>query len=202
MASLTRSHAAILLLLACLVLTSACHNRRSTPEDVSPDVEEAPPDIPSPAPGEPTGLSKITAENLATLKRNFRRVNFEFDNAALGEESRALLEENAAILVDHPRVNVRIEGHTDSYGSEDYNLALGQRRAEAVRTYLIDLGVNPKQVALISFGKEKVLVPAGTKEQEALNRRAEFVVATGSDEAISSDDPRLSVTVTVPAPAP
>jgi peptidoglycan-associated lipoprotein len=99
------------------------------------------------APGAETGdpgtfaEAPITEEELEILRANFNRVHFEFDVATFDETTRDLLAQNAAILMRHSAVTVRIEGHADHFGSDEYNLALGQRRAEVVRSYLIALGV-------------------------------------------------------------
>ena len=97
----------------------------------------------------------ITDEEIATLKANFLRVHFEFDRAVLTEDARAALKENAGILLQHRDVNVQIEGHADHWGSDIYNLALGQRRGETVRGYMLDYGVRSSQLSVISYGEER-----------------------------------------------
>ncbi len=128
----------------------------------------------------------ITEEELAVLRANFQRVHFDFDAAQLDEPSRDLLAQNAEILIRNRAVTVRIEGHADHYGSDEYNLALGQRRAEAVRSYLTALGVPEDRLTLISYGELRPLVGDGDRSTQQPNRRAEFVVIDGSDVALSS----------------
>ncbi len=128
----------------------------------------------------------ITDEEIATLKANFLRVHFEFDRAVLTEDARAALKENAGILLQHKDVNVQIEGHADHWGSDIYNLALGQRRGETVRGYMLDYGVRSSQLSVISYGEERPLVGDADRVSEAPNRRAEFTVTTGVDKATSS----------------
>ena len=139
----------------------------------------------------------ITETDLKTLRDNFQRVLFDFDKASISDTGRELLTANAKILTKHSNVVVRIEGHTDHFGSDEYNLALGQRRAETVSQYLASLGVSANQLKVISFGREKTIVPVGTPEAEALNRRAEFVVLSGQDAAGSSDGAPVRVEVGV-----
>ena len=133
----------------------------------------------------------IPAERLETLRDNFGRIHFEFDSDALTEESRDVLQANAVILRRHQGVRVTLEGHTDGFGTEEYNVALGERRARAARRYLVRLGVPEAQLAVVTFGKERPLVGPGSKDDEAPNRRAEFVVVAGGGEAGSSTEPGL-----------
>ncbi len=128
----------------------------------------------------------ITQEEINTLQENFAKVHFEFDRSELDEPTRSVLAANAQILMAHRDVQVRVEGHADSYGSDIYNLALGQRRADSVLRYLTDLGVSAKQLDVISYGEERPLVDAGEQGKEAPNRRAEFLVVVGGEIARSS----------------
>ncbi len=128
----------------------------------------------------------ITQEEINTLHENFAKVHFEFDRSDLDEATRGVLSANAEILMRHPTVQVRVEGHADSYGSDIYNLALGQRRADSVLRYMVDLGVAPAQLDVISYGEERLLVEAADAGQEAPNRRAEFLVVVGGDVVRSS----------------
>ena len=84
------------------------------------------------------------------------------------------LAENAAVLMDNPSVKIRIEGHCDSRGTEDYNLALGEKRALAARDYLVNFGIAQSRISVISYGEERPLDPAETEKAWAKNRRAEF----------------------------
>lgn len=137
-------------------------------------------------------------EVVATLQSNFQKVLFDFDKATLTPASRAALEANAQILIQYSEVEVLVEGHTDSFGSDEYNLALGERRAQSVHRYLLDMGVSASKLRLISYGKEKQVVAAGSKDSEAPNRRAEFVVLAGEDVAGSSTaQPGVSITLEV-----
>ncbi|RME15358.1 MAG: peptidoglycan-associated lipoprotein Pal [Bdellovibrio sp.] len=101
-------------------------------------------------------------------------VHFEFDSSRLTPEAKRLLEKNAK-WIKEKNVSVQIEGHCDKRGSAEYNLALGQRRAEAVKNYLVSLGVPAKKLTTISYGKEKLLAYGDTEADHAKNRRANFV---------------------------
>jgi len=97
-------------------------------------------------------------------------VYFEFDSSTLDEAARAKLEENADWLKKDAARTLTIEGHTDEVGTPEYNLGLGERRAQASRDYLLKLGIDAKRVSIITFGEEK---PAGTEDSK--NRRSVFI---------------------------
>ncbi len=106
-------------------------------------------------------------------------VYFEYDSFELGMDAQDRLREKAEILRANPGIRLRIEGHADERGSTEYNLALGQRRAEAVRTFLGGYGIGADRLATISYGKERPLVEGSGEAAWARNRRAEFAVTAG-----------------------
>lgn len=103
-------------------------------------------------------------------------VYFEFDQFVLSDSAKAVLNKKAKWLKDHPNGKALIEGHCDDRGSTEYNLALGQKRAEAAMQYILALGINPSRVSTISFGKEKPADPGNNEAAWAKNRRAHFVL--------------------------
>lgn len=103
-------------------------------------------------------------------------IYFAFDRYDLTEESRMTLTENAKVLVAHPNLIIQIEGHCDERGSNEYNLALGERRAVSAKLYLIKLGVKGNRLSTISYGEEMPLDPRHTEEAWAKNRRCHFVI--------------------------
>ena len=86
------------------------------------------------------------------------------------------MDEIVTLLKEHPNVIVEIQGHTDDVGSEAFNLKLSQKRAEAVRQYLIDHGIEPDRLIAKGYGESKPLVPNTSPENRAKNRRVEFVI--------------------------
>jgi peptidoglycan-associated lipoprotein len=106
-------------------------------------------------------------------------VFFQYDSDEIGGDAEQKLRLKAAVLAANPTVRLRIEGHADQRGSTEYNLALGQRRAEAVRAFLANYGIDPERFTTVSFGKERPLVEGGDEESFARNRRAEFGIAGG-----------------------
>lgn len=102
-------------------------------------------------------------------------VFFDYDKASLTSDAKSKLSANANWIKSHANYTIQIEGHTDSRGSVEYNLALGERRAKSVKSYLEGLGVDSKRMTIISYGEEKPLVPGDNEAAWAKNRRANFV---------------------------
>ncbi|OKH89504.1 peptidoglycan-associated lipoprotein Pal [Thalassospira sp. TSL5-1] len=104
------------------------------------------------------------------------RVFFDYDQYDLSAEARRTLELQAAWLKKYPQYTVLVEGHTDERGTREYNLALGERRANSAKDYLIALGVDPSRIETISYGKERPVALGHDQESWAKNRRAVTVV--------------------------
>jgi peptidoglycan-associated lipoprotein len=107
-------------------------------------------------------------------------VFFQYDSDEITADAGRKLASKAAVLRANPGVRLRIEGHCDQRGSTEYNLALGQRRAEAVRAYLVNLGIEASRLSTLSYGKERPLVEGEDEDTFARNRRAEFTLAGGT----------------------
>ncbi len=103
-----------------------------------------------------------------------QNISFEFDQYTLSAEAQDLLVSNAAYMQANPELKIRIEGYCDERGSDEYNLALGQRRALAAKSFMVSLGTDPQLLSVISYGEELPLDPTSSEEAYALNRRAEF----------------------------
>jgi peptidoglycan-associated lipoprotein len=118
-----------------------------------------------------TGTGTATSAQAAELKRS---VYYEFDRYDVKPEYRALIEGHARWLRANPKARLTIEGNTDEWGSREYNVALGQRRAEAVTRMMVLMGVKPEQIEAISFGKEKPRDSGHNETAWAENRRSDF----------------------------
>jgi peptidoglycan-associated lipoprotein len=116
-----------------------------------------------------------TAGNQGGPANVARIVYFDYDSYVIKQEFQSLIEGHARFLKANAGRKINIEGHTDERGGREYNLALGQRRSEAVRRALGLLGVNDSQVEAVSFGKEKPAAPGSDEASWAQNRRAEIV---------------------------
>ncbi|MBN2567946.1 MAG: peptidoglycan-associated lipoprotein Pal [Deltaproteobacteria bacterium] len=103
-------------------------------------------------------------------------INFAFDRYDLNADARQKLERLADWLLAHSEFEVTIEGHCDERGTTEYNLALGERRAEAAKAYIVNLGVDVNRISTISYGEELPLDPRSNEEAWAKNRRDHFLV--------------------------
>ena len=124
-------------------------------------------------------VSGSDAANLRLLLE--AAVRFEYDASELTEEGRTALDAKLPVLRTNTALRIRISGHTDSRGSDEYNLALGLRRASSARKYLADRGIAATRIDVVSFGEER---PAASGEEEgswAQNRRAEFEILSGAE---------------------
>jgi peptidoglycan-associated lipoprotein len=110
---------------------------------------------------------------------DLRAVYFELDSAVLREEGRASLQRDAQEIQSNPDWVVTVEGHCDERGNEEYNLALGERRAEAVKQYLSDLGVAPDRLKTQSYGEMEPAAPGHDELAWRLNRRVQFEIGGG-----------------------
>ncbi len=104
------------------------------------------------------------------------RIYFDYDSNAVRADAQPVLRKKADLLKRYADVNIVVEGHCDSRGTAEYNLALGERRARSAYEFLIQLGVSPERMSIVSFGSEKPLSPGGTEDAFSKNRRDEFSV--------------------------
>jgi outer membrane protein OmpA-like peptidoglycan-associated protein len=104
----------------------------------------------------------------------FANIEFDFDSDVLTAEGRARLDKALVFLRENPQTGIVLRGHTDSSGTEEYNLVLGSRRAQAVRNYLLERGIAPGRVETVSFGKMVPLADEDTPAARARNRRVEL----------------------------
>ncbi len=103
-------------------------------------------------------------------------VHFDFDKYDIRPADAAALKENAALLKKYAKVKIQVEGHCDERGTVEYNLALGERRANSTRNYLVSIGVSPERISTISYGKERPLDPAHNEAAWTKNRRAHTII--------------------------
>lgn len=157
-----------------------------TPEPLAPPAPAPTPApvaaAPTPAPAAPApspvavAPAPTPAPQVVERRTRLDPIHFDFDKSDIKPEYQPVLESHADWLRRNPRVRLQIEGHCDERGSVQYNLALGERRAESARRYLVTLGIDPSRLSTISYGEERPVDPAHNEEAWAKNRRAEFVV--------------------------
>ena len=187
------------LLLVLVATTSACSRKkppvaRPTPPPPSANTNAgAPPPPPAPLPEPEPPVASVPAEpaisgtavdynarSLDELNREspLQPVYYALDSADVGADMQGTLTKNSEILRQYPSWVVTVEGHCDERGTAEYNLALGERRAQAARAYLISLGIPAERIKIVSYGKEFPFDPGTTEEAYAKNRRAHFVVTS------------------------
>jgi peptidoglycan-associated lipoprotein len=172
-----------LTLLPLLALVG-CKSCGRQPPKVETPVEAAPAAAVTPTPAKPA-----TPEHVAQMARNFERILFGLDSTTLDATGKQALSENAAIMQAHPDVKVEVQGHADERGTTEYNVALGQKRAEAVVAALNAMGVAPSRVRVVSYGEERPRDGASTEQAWAQNRRCEFVVTWQGDAPVQGTAP-------------
>ena len=184
---------ALVLVIALMAVMWACAKKQPAPV-----AQPAPPSAattPAPAPAPPPAPAQRVEEavpvpqlsedsignrSLEDLNRDspFKPAMFALDSAELDDAGRATVSANAEIMKKYPAWVVTIEGHCDERGTAEYNLALGERRAVAVKTYLVALGVAPDRLRTVSYGKEFPFDTAHSETAWAQNRRAHFVITS------------------------
>ena len=120
--------------------------------------------------------SAATAVDMAAQTITDGIVYFDFDKYDVKPEYREMLRQKAELMRQYPGIRVRIEGNCDERGTQEYNLALGERRARAAYEYMVMLGVNPSQLEMISYGKERPAVQGTGEQVWSMNRRDDFRV--------------------------
>ena len=183
----------ITLAVICLVGASACSRRDKPllPPQPAPVVDAAPPAVGGPPPAPPRGPERvedrqpvaaadegIESRSLDELNRDspLRPAFFLLDSSDLDDTGRSVVTANVEVLKKYPQWVVTIEGHCDERGTAEYNLALGERRAAAVKTYMVSLGIAESRLRTVSYGKEFPFDQGHTDDAWSKNRRAHFVI--------------------------
>jgi peptidoglycan-associated lipoprotein len=166
MARLTTSF----LIAAALVATAGCAKKH--PAELPP-APGAPPPAPAAAPQD-----SVAPGSRADFERSVtsNTIHFALDKYDVDDESRAILDSQAAWLAKYPNVTVSLEGHCDERGTREYNLGLGDRRANAAKNYLAARGIAPGRISTISYGKERPIALGSDEASWAQNRRAVTIV--------------------------
>ena len=163
------------LLLACLVI-AGCPSQAPEPPpapEPAPVAEQPPPPPPPPPP--PAFNDNMEPYYPGTTRLLERVFYFEFDRAVINEADLEALQVHAQVLQDNPSRRVVIEGHCDERGTREYNLALGERRADAVRSFLAAAGLSGSRIETVSYGEERPDDPGSGEDAWARNRRAVMI---------------------------
>jgi peptidoglycan-associated lipoprotein len=155
--------------LIVLMAGASCAGKKTTEESPTSEANAAPPA------SEVDNAGKDSDNGGAA---GLQTVHFPYDSFVLDSVAKSSLKGNADIMKDKASLKIQVEGHCDQRGGIQYNIALGEKRANAVRKYLMDLGVTGDRVTTISFGKERPIDPGTSEDAYAKNRRANFVVTS------------------------
>ena len=169
---------------AALTLAACAHKPTYPTTTTAPQAPARAPEAPR-APTMPPRQEPVTQNALPGSERDFAinigdRVYFDYDSYAVKGDAGSLLDAQAGWLKRYPAVQVRIEGNADERGTEEYNLALGARRANAVREYLVAHGVAATRITTVSFGKEKPVDAGSGDEADQHNRNAHTAIVSGA----------------------
>ncbi len=165
----------VLVLVLCVAVMVGCGGKKARPpEDIDEIGEQG--GAKMPGEGDEPGATDepVTPIKPGADEIELRRIYFGYDKYNLDNDAITTLAGNAAVLMDNPSVKIRIEGHCDDRGTENYNLALGEKRALAARDYLVNFGIAQSRISVISYGEERPLDPAENEKAWAKNRRSEF----------------------------
>ena len=172
---------AVLIFSMVLLFTIGCAKKKSVTEGISEDEMSAKGrGLSTEAISEEELSAKRKAEQEAMMKKAAMQkfvnedVYFDFDDASIRPDAREILKDKVEWLKTNPGVSVTIEGHCDERGTEAYNIALGERRAQSIKTFLITAGINNNRLSTISYGEEKPLDQGHTEAAWTKNRRGHF----------------------------
>ena len=193
---MTRTFPQVAATIALLLLFAACGGKKPPPpvpqagagqttpavtSDPGPPPPVKPPPPPPDVPAEPAvGATDYGSMTVEDINKNspLKPVFFAFDADTIDDEGRQVLESNAQVLKQYSTWVVTIEGHADERGTSEYNLALGERRAQAAKNYLLTLGIPAERLRTVSYGKEFPFNPGHDEAAWALNRRAHFMLTS------------------------
>jgi peptidoglycan-associated lipoprotein len=180
-------------LVAAAVVTAACSHPAPAPAPAPQPVASAPPPPIDSARirdslanarrlADEQAAARARADAIAAARNTLlTKIYFDFDKSDLTDQDRAALDAKVPILNANPGVRIRIEGNCDKRGSDEYNLALGQRRAAAAKRYLTEHGIDASRIDVISYGAERPVAAGDAEDAYAQNRRDEFVITAGGD---------------------
>ena len=158
------------LAVALVVLVSGCSKKAA---QAPPATTPPPAETPTQPPAQP--VENTPAQPSEPVTQNWQDAYFDYDSYDLREDARGALDADAKTLTDHAHASVMIEGHCDERGTPEYNLALGERRANAAKDYLVAHGVDGSRIETVSYGEERPFATGHDEASWAQNRRAHLV---------------------------
>jgi peptidoglycan-associated lipoprotein len=165
---------ATILLLASATTLAAC--AKKAPEQLPPPPEERVTQVQTTPQPQPTGPSVGTQQHFAQAVGSSTTIYFDTDRYNVDSQDAAALQAQAQYFARYPQITFTVEGHADERGTREYNLALGERRANAAKNYLVSLGVDANRISVLSYGKERPVALGSDESSWAQNRRAASVI--------------------------
>jgi peptidoglycan-associated lipoprotein len=166
---------ATILLLASATTLAAC--AKKAPEQLPPPPPATVQPTPQPTPQvQPTGPQVGSQDHFAAAVGSATTIYFDTDRYNVDSQDAAALQAQAQYFARYPQITFTIQGHADERGTREYNLALGERRANAAKNFLVSLGVDPGRIAVVSYGKERPVALGSNEGAWAQNRRAASVI--------------------------
>ncbi|CAN5638021.1 hypothetical protein BH23GEM10_BH23GEM10_04530 [soil metagenome] len=169
--------------MAVVMGVAACGRKQvaeqPAPQAPAPAPQQQPQQPSTPPPTDDTAERAAEARRLAAILEQV--VHFDYDESSIRADAQEQLAAKVPVLRSNPAIRIRIEGHADERGSVEYNLALGMRRANAVRDYMTGFGIDAARIAVSSMGEDMPMMQGSTASAWAMNRRAEFRVTAGLD---------------------
>ncbi len=154
----------LVLSITMLAFASGCSKKQKADEELTPTA--------------PSADENVLGDSDSGKAMGLQTIFFPYDSFVLDETAKGILKANTQIMKDKPTLKIQIEGHCDQRGGIQYNIALGEKRANAVKKYMQGLGVAEPRISTISYGKERPLDPAMTEAAFSQNRRANFVITS------------------------
>jgi peptidoglycan-associated lipoprotein len=169
----------VLLMVVMVMVAFGCKQRVVTKPDTDTKGDVSATDTTGKDRADRISPDAISSKDLAEAERLFKDVFFDFDKYNIKSEFKSTLKAGSSWMLKHSSASLSIEGHCDERGTNEYNLALGDRRANAVKEYLVSLGVPSSRLQTLSYGEEKPQCAAQNESCWSQNRRAHFVILTG-----------------------
>ncbi|MFN8718099.1 MAG: peptidoglycan-associated lipoprotein Pal [Gemmatimonadaceae bacterium] len=177
-----RTSRAMLVVVSASLVLGACNKKKPVPAPTPATAPvEAAPTRPTQAPTPRDTMPEYNEKVAATRMRLLETIYFEYDADELRDDARAKLDAKIAVLNANPGLRIKVNGHCDERGSDEYNIALGRRRAEAAKRYLTDRGIDASRIETASFGRERPAVQGSSEEAWSKNRRDEFEITSGGE---------------------
>jgi peptidoglycan-associated lipoprotein len=176
-----RSSRLMLVLVSSSLVLGACKKKPQPAPAPAPVPENTAPARPAPTAAPRDTMAEYNERVAATRMRLLETIYFEYDADELRDEARSSLDAKIAILNANPGLRIRVAGHCDERGSDEYNIALGRRRAESAKRYMTDRGIDASRIETASFGRERPAVQGASEEAWSRNRRDEFEITAGGE---------------------